>query len=120
MKFIYAVLVLSGTMLFAQEPAPPNISMPHGPDPFSREAGPKIGMFLQSEIRFDESVGPQKPTPKVPKSWRFVGVTNGAKSNVTQLWFEGTDGTIYMLKGFVTDASTSFVLDREAFVLGRE
>ena len=57
---------------------------------------------VTSEIRFDESMGSMRPLPVVPKDWRFVGVSNGEKGNVNNLWFEGRDGHIYMVQGFTT------------------
>ena len=54
------------------------------------------------QIRFDESEGQQKPTPQIPKNWRFVGVANGELQNNNTLWFQDSDGTIFMINGFST------------------
>ena len=72
-------------------------------------ADPEMAGFRVSEIRFDESMGAKKPTPEVPKGWRFVGVSNGEKRNSNNLWFQAQDGTIYMLQGF-TASDGDFVM----------
>jgi hypothetical protein len=75
--------------------------------------------FTVHEIRFDESGGgPPGPTPTVPKSWQFVGVSNGEKMNSNNLWFRDTSGRIIMLQGF-TDAG-KFIIDTKASVLETE
>jgi hypothetical protein len=58
--------------------------------------------FTVAEIRFDESVGEKKPTPKLPSTWRFIGVSNGEKQNSNNLWFQDKDGSIYLVQGFNT------------------
>ena len=58
--------------------------------------------FTIEQIRFDESMGNSEPTPRIPKDWKLVGVSNGAKVNANNLWFQGTDGDIYMAQGFVS------------------
>jgi hypothetical protein len=58
------------------------------------------GFFITKEIRFDESIGERKPTPQIPKSWQFVGVSNGEKINSNNLWFQDKDGNIYLIQGF--------------------
>ncbi|MCE8429791.1 MAG: hypothetical protein J5U19_15570 [Candidatus Methanoperedens sp.] len=61
-----------------------------------------MGGFVIKEIRFDESMGDEKPTPKIPKSWRLVGVSNGENMNYNNLWFQDSDGNIYLVQGFVS------------------
>ena len=58
--------------------------------------------FTIAEIRFDESMGEKKPTPKLPSTWRFIGVSNGEKANSNNLWFQDKDGSIYVVQGFTT------------------
>ena len=58
--------------------------------------------FTIAEIRFDESTGEKKPTPKLPSTWRFIGVSNGEKANSNNLWFQDKDGSIYVVQGFTT------------------
>jgi hypothetical protein len=59
--------------------------------------------FTIAEIRFDESMGEKKPTPKLPSTWRFIGVSNGEKRNSNNLWFQDKDGSIYLVQGFTTE-----------------
>jgi hypothetical protein len=59
--------------------------------------------FTIGEIRFDESMGEKKPTPKRPSTWRFIGVSNGEKRNSNNLWFQDRDGSIYLVQGFTTE-----------------
>jgi hypothetical protein len=56
--------------------------------------------FSISEVRFDESTGTQKPTPRLPRQWKFIGVSNGQKLNENNLWFQSEDGAIYVVQGF--------------------
>ena len=58
--------------------------------------------FEVKEIRFDESMGKAKPTPRIPSSWRFVGVSNGEKRNSNNLWFQDREGNIYVVQGFTS------------------
>jgi hypothetical protein len=58
--------------------------------------------FTMGTIQFDETMGDKKPTPQIPSSWRFVGVSNGEKANSNNLWFQDDDGTIYSVQGFTT------------------
>jgi hypothetical protein len=59
--------------------------------------------FTIADIRFDESMGEKKATPKLPSTWRFVGVSNGEKRNSNNLWFQDKDGSIYLVQGFTTE-----------------
>jgi hypothetical protein len=74
--------------------------------------------FVKREIRFDDRPGSVKPTPKIPKSWRLVGISNGEKANCNNLWFLDTDGNIYLVQGFVTDGN--FILDESIGVISRQ
>ena len=40
------------------------------------------------------------PEIAIPKRWKFIGVSNGEKSNSNNLWFQDTDGSIYMIDGY--------------------
>ena len=64
---------------------------------------PSLVGFTISEIRFDESMGEKKSTPKLPGTWRFIGVSNGEKRNSNNLWFQDRDGSIYLVQGFTTE-----------------
>ncbi|SRR6266480_1216655 len=64
---------------------------------------PPLAGFTIAEIRFDESMGEKKPTPKLPGTWRFIGVSNGEMANSNNLWFQDRDGSIYLVQGFTTE-----------------
>jgi len=61
--------------------------------------GKPLEGFYVKEVRFDETTGGKKPTPKLPKDWRFVGVSNGGKTNCNILWFQDKEGNIFMVRG---------------------
>lgn len=75
----------------------------------ARAEDPEKGGFKLYEIRFDESTGDKKPTPAIPKSWRFVGVSNGRSANSNNLWFQDQAGNIYLVQGFLN--YSQFILD---------
>ncbi len=83
------------------------------------------GILLQNgfnspkEIRFDESMKTALPTPTIPKSWRFVGVSNGISANSNTLWFQDELGNIYLAQGFHSpDAGeTKFIIDERIQIL---
>jgi len=74
--------------------------------------------FVIREIRFDESMGKTKRTPKIPKSWRLAGISSGDKTNSNNLWFQDSDGNIYLVQGFV--AHGEFILQESIGKIGRE
>jgi hypothetical protein len=65
--------------------------------------------FTVVGIRFDESLV-KRPTPTIPRGWRFIGVSNGAKMNSNYLWFQDGRGNVYMLRGFTSDGT--FILEQ--------
>lgn len=83
------------------------------------------GVLLQNgfnspkEIRFDESMRAKLPTPTIPKSWRFVGVSNGFSANSNTLWFQDESGNIYLAQGFHSrDAGElKFIIDERIQIL---
>lgn len=82
----------------------------------SKPAAQPQGFYQDiAEIRFDESYGKNKATPVIPKSWRFVGVSNGQKMNSNHLWFQDSAGNIYLVKGFSDDSG--FILNEQIQVL---
>ena len=91
---------------------------------FSASIGLAIGQTMSfgkppegwlHEIRFDESMGNKRPTPTIPKGWRFVSVSNGEKRNSNNLWFQDRAGNIYLVRGFNTD--DQFILQDNVFKL---
>jgi hypothetical protein len=61
----------------------------------------ELSGFRIVDIHFDESIT-NKPLPKIPTAWRFVGVSN-YKSNGSNLWFQDNAGNIYLISGFTDD-----------------
>jgi hypothetical protein len=60
---------------------------------------PNLDGFYFQDMRFDESPGRKLPTPRIPRSWRFMGVSNGEKPNSNNLWFQDASGNIFMVSG---------------------
>ena len=67
-----------------------------------RSQDQSLSGFRTTEVRFDESTGDKLPTPTIPSSWRFIGVSNGEKLNSNNLWFQDKDGNVYLIQGFTS------------------
>jgi hypothetical protein len=67
------------------------------------DAPPMPDGFTVTQIRFDESDGIKKPTPGIPGSWRFVGISSG-ESATTNLWFQEPSGTICVVPAYGSGA----------------
>jgi hypothetical protein len=39
-------------------------------------------------------------SPSIPKSWKLISVSEGEKTNSSKLWFQDSDGSIYLLQGY--------------------
>ncbi len=65
--------------------------------------------FTIRKVRFDDSAG-SKPSPAIPKDWKFVAVEHGTKVNETHLWFQDGAGNLYMIQGFTSEAAGLFWL----------
>ena len=52
-------------------------------------------------IKFRDSHGTNTP-PSIPKSWKLISVSNGEKTNFNNLWFQDSNGSIYLLQGFTS------------------
>jgi len=65
-------------------------------------ANPDLQGFTFEQARFDESMGDKLPTPQIPKTWKLISVSNGEKANGNNLWFQDTDGTLYIVSGFMS------------------
>ena len=50
-------------------------------------------------IKFRDAQG-TSTLPPIPKSWKLISVSNGEKTNSSNLWFQDTDGSVYLLQGF--------------------
>lgn len=70
------------------------------------QAPTAVENFFVDDVRFNQV---PTVTAKIPKTWRFIAVSNGEKLNSNNLWFQDRDGTIYQLSGFTS--SNQFVLN---------
>jgi hypothetical protein len=52
-------------------------------------------------IKFRDAQG-TSTLPPIPKSWKLISVSNGEKSNSSNLWFQDSDGSVYLLQGFAS------------------
>jgi len=56
--------------------------------------------FISLEaVKFRDVQGTNN-SPAIPKSWKLISVSNGEKSNSSNLWFQDTNGSVYLLQGF--------------------
>ena len=61
---------------------------------------PAVEEFISVEaVKFRDVQGANN-SPAIPKSWKLIGVSNGEKSNSSNLWFQDTNGSVYLLQGF--------------------
>lgn len=51
--------------------------------------------------------------PAIPKTWRLISVSPGEKSNSSNLWFQDTDGAIFLLQGFTSQ--NKFVIHEHVY-----
>ncbi len=52
-------------------------------------------------IKFRDAKGTCIPL-SIPKSWKLISVSTGEKCNSNNLWFQDSDGSIYLLQGFTS------------------
>jgi hypothetical protein len=52
-------------------------------------------------IKFRETQG-AVTSSSIPKSWKLISVSTGEKPNSSNLWFQDSDGSIYLLQGFTS------------------
>jgi hypothetical protein len=52
-------------------------------------------------IKFRDAQGINTP-PSIPKSWKLISVSAGEKSNSNNMWFQDSDGSIFLLQGFTS------------------
>lgn len=53
----------------------------------------------EEAIRFRDAQG-TSTLPPIPKSWKLISVSNGEKPNSSNMWFQDTDGSVYLLQVF--------------------
>jgi hypothetical protein len=69
--------------------------------PHSPPLVPHEELIYVDPIKFRDAQGTVIP-PSIPKSWKLISVSNGEKSNSNNIWFQDTDGSIYLLQGFTS------------------
>jgi len=74
---------------------------------------PVLEEFISVEaVKFRDIQGTNKP-PFIPKSWKLISVSNGEKSNSSNLWFQDPNGSVYLLQGFTSQ--NKFVLHENMY-----
>lgn len=68
--------------------------------PLAPPAGHEESTSVEA-IKFREAKGTTTPL-SLPKSWKLISVSTGEKANTSNLWFQDTDGSIYLLQGFTS------------------
>jgi hypothetical protein len=63
-------------------------------------------------IKFKDARGTKNP-PSIPKSWKLISVSNGEKSNSNNLWFQDSDGSVYLLQGF--SSKNKFIIHEQVY-----
>lgn len=92
MRQVLAILALLFTATVAWA-----VSYPPAQAPSVHEEFTSVEAF-----RFRDVQGTSLP-PAIPKSWKLIGASNGEKSNSNNLWFQDTDGSVYLLQGFTSN-----------------
>lgn len=94
------VLLITTTALAVSFP----VQVPKGLEEFTTIEG----------IKFQDAHGTVKP-PSIPKSWRLISVSNGEQSNSNNLWFQDTDGSVYLLQGFTSH--NRFIIHEHVYII---
>ncbi|HXS98776.1 MAG TPA: hypothetical protein VN736_29470 [Candidatus Limnocylindrales bacterium] len=78
--------------------------------------------FTIHSMTFDETAKYAKdtPHPKIPASWKFVGVGPEAHNNATTLWFQGEGGVLYAVRVWVDKDTGDYTLEPNIDRLERE
>jgi hypothetical protein len=87
LSIILIVLLITTTAYAVSYP----VQFPKGLEEFATIEG----------IKFHDAHGTVSP-PSIPKSWKLISVSNGEKSNSNNLWFQDTDGSVYLIQGFTS------------------
>lgn len=76
---------------------------------------PVIEEFISLDaVKFHDVQGTNNP-PSIPKSWKLISVSTGEKSNSSNLWFQDTNGSVYLLQGFTSQ--NKFMLHKNMYRL---
>ena len=92
MRIIFIILL---SLLTAPVAWAVSVPPPQAPPPVHEE------LTSVEAIKFRDAQGTSTP-PSIPKSWKLISVSNGEKSNFNNVWFQDTDGSVYLLQGFTS------------------
>lgn len=62
---------------------------------------PEEKMVAIDGVKLHDIIG-ESDYPAIPATWKLVSVSQGEKSNSSNLWFQDADGAIYLLQGFTS------------------
>ncbi len=68
------------------------------------------GEFFSVAIRTVYDEQDKRPPITIPKKWKLVSVSNGESAGFNNLWFQDTDGTVYLLHGYIKNGQ--FTMDK--------
>ena len=81
------------------------------PVPITGMSGLDIsGEFFSAAIRTVYNEEDKRPPISIPKRWKLVSVSNGENLSSNNLWFQDTDGTVYLLNGYMKNGQ--FTMDK--------
>jgi hypothetical protein len=89
------IFLIITTFLFTT-PAAWAVSVPPHVPPMALEEFTAV-----ETIKFRDTQSTANPT-SIPKSWKLISVSTGEKSNSSNLWFQDSDGSVYLLQGFTS------------------
>jgi hypothetical protein len=72
------------------------VSMPQNVSPIAVEDLTAVDAFT-----FRDAQGTANPR-SIPKSWKLISVSTGEKANSSNLWFQDSDGSVYLRQGFTS------------------
>jgi len=80
---IFAVLLISSFAYAVSYP-------PESPERYENSS-------TLEKMKLNDAQGTVRPL-SIPKSWKLISVSNGEKPNSNNLWFQDTDGSVYLLQ----------------------
>jgi hypothetical protein len=87
-SIILMVLLIASTASAVSYPP----RLPQRPEEFTTIEG----------IKLKDAQGTFNPL-SIPRSWKLISVSSGERSNSNNLWFQDTEGSVYLLQGFMSE-----------------
>ena len=94
-EFIMRILMSITLLLITNQVVWAVSASPHVPPPVIEE------FTSVDAIKFRDAQG-TATSASIPKSWKLISVSTGEKSNSNNLWFQDSDGSVYLLQGFTS------------------